>query len=154
MRVEIRVNGQCQVIQKKWNKECSLIQPANLINRINRIYCSWSSNRKFLKVTFIKTKKPTLGPYSNQLTNSKLIFGRFATSLLSLLQDPVQDYTLHFLWLFRLLWSVAVSQCLFFMTLIVLSTRKGQFSFQSQRRAMPKNVRTIARLPSSHTLAK
>ena len=33
-------------------------------------------------------------------------------------------------------------------------TGKGQFSFQSQRKAMPKNVQTIARLHSSHTLVK
>ena len=33
-------------------------------------------------------------------------------------------------------------------------TRKGQFSLQSQRKAMPKNVQTIAQLHSSHTLAK
>ena len=33
-------------------------------------------------------------------------------------------------------------------------TTKGQFSFQSQRKAMPKNVQTIAQLHSSHTLAK
>ena len=33
-------------------------------------------------------------------------------------------------------------------------TRKGQFSFQSQRKAMPKNVQTTAQLHSSHTLAK
>ena len=32
-------------------------------------------------------------------------------------------------------------------------TGKGQFSFQSQRRAMPKNVHTTAQLHSSHTLA-
>ena len=31
-------------------------------------------------------------------------------------------------------------------------TGKGQFSFQSQRRAMPKNVQTTAQLHSSHTL--
>ena len=31
---------------------------------------------------------------------------------------------------------------------------KGQFSFQSQRRAMPKNAQTTAQLHSSHTLAK
>ena len=31
-------------------------------------------------------------------------------------------------------------------------TGKGQFSFQSQRKAMPKNVQTITRLHSSHTL--
>ena len=31
---------------------------------------------------------------------------------------------------------------------------KGQFSFQSQRKAMPKNVQTTAQLHSSHTLAK
>ena len=31
---------------------------------------------------------------------------------------------------------------------------KGQFSFQSQRKAMPKNVPTTAQLHSSHTLAK
>ena len=33
-------------------------------------------------------------------------------------------------------------------------TRKGQFSFQCQRKAMPKNVQTIAQFQSSHTLAK
>ena len=33
-------------------------------------------------------------------------------------------------------------------------TGKIQFLFQSQRRAMPKNVQTIAQLHSSHILAK
>ena len=33
-------------------------------------------------------------------------------------------------------------------------TGKGQFSFQSQRRAVPKNVQTTSQLHSSHTLAK
>ena len=33
-------------------------------------------------------------------------------------------------------------------------TRKGQFSIQSQRKAMPKNVQTTAQLHSSHKLAK
>ena len=33
-------------------------------------------------------------------------------------------------------------------------TGKGQFSFQSQRKAMPKNAQTTAWLHSSHTLAK
>ena len=33
-------------------------------------------------------------------------------------------------------------------------TGKDQFSFQSQRRAMPKNVQTTSQLHSSHTLAK
>ena len=33
-------------------------------------------------------------------------------------------------------------------------TGKGQFSFQSQRKAMPKNVQTTAQLHSSHTLLK
>ena len=33
-------------------------------------------------------------------------------------------------------------------------TGKGQFSFQSQRKAMPKNAQTTARLHSSHMLAK
>ena len=33
-------------------------------------------------------------------------------------------------------------------------TGKGQFSFQSQRKAMPKNVQTAAQLHSSYTLAK
>ena len=33
-------------------------------------------------------------------------------------------------------------------------TRKGQFSFQSQSKAMPKNVQTSAQLHSSHLLAK
>ena len=33
-------------------------------------------------------------------------------------------------------------------------TGKSQFSFQFQRKAMPKNVQTIAQFHSSHTLAK
>ena len=33
-------------------------------------------------------------------------------------------------------------------------TGKGQFSFQSQRKAMPKNTQTTAQLHSSHMLAK
>ena len=33
-------------------------------------------------------------------------------------------------------------------------TGKGQFSFQSQKKAMPKNVQTTAQLHSSHTLVK
>ena len=33
-------------------------------------------------------------------------------------------------------------------------TGKGQFSFQSQRKAMPKNVQISAQLHSSHMLAK
>ena len=32
-------------------------------------------------------------------------------------------------------------------------TGKGQFSIQSQRRAMPRNVQTNTKLPSSHILA-
>ena len=35
-----------------------------------------------------------------------------------------------------------------------LRTGKGQFSFQSQRKAMPKNAQTTAQLHSSHTLVK
>ena len=33
-------------------------------------------------------------------------------------------------------------------------TGKGQFSFQFQRKAMPKNVQTTTQLHSSHTLSK
>ena len=33
-------------------------------------------------------------------------------------------------------------------------TGKGQFSFQSQRQAMPKNAQTTTQLHSSHTLVK
>ena len=33
-------------------------------------------------------------------------------------------------------------------------TRKGQFSFQSQRKTMPKNAQTTTQLLSSHTLVK
>ena len=33
-------------------------------------------------------------------------------------------------------------------------TGKGQFSFQSQGKAMPKNAQTTAQLHSSHTLVK
>ena len=33
-------------------------------------------------------------------------------------------------------------------------TGKGQFSFQSQRKEMPKNVQTTTQLHSSHTLLK
>ena len=34
------------------------------------------------------------------------------------------------------------------------TTGKGQFSFQSQRKATPKNAQTNTQLHSSHTLAK
>ena len=33
-------------------------------------------------------------------------------------------------------------------------TGKGQFSFQSESKAMPKNAQTTAQLHSSHTLVK
>ena len=33
-------------------------------------------------------------------------------------------------------------------------TGKGQFSFQSQRKAVPKNAQTTTQLHSSHTLTK
>ena len=33
-------------------------------------------------------------------------------------------------------------------------TGKGQFSFQSQRKAMPRNAQTTVQLHSSHTLVK
>ena len=33
-------------------------------------------------------------------------------------------------------------------------TGKGQFSFKSQRKAMPKNAQTTTQLHSSHTLVK
>ena len=33
-------------------------------------------------------------------------------------------------------------------------TGKGQFSFQSQRKAMPKNAQTTTQFHPSHTLAK
>ena len=33
-------------------------------------------------------------------------------------------------------------------------TGKGQFSFQSQRKAMPKNAKTTTQFHLSHTLAK
>ena len=33
-------------------------------------------------------------------------------------------------------------------------TGKGQFSFQSQRKAMPKNAQTVTQLHSSHMLVK
>ena len=33
-------------------------------------------------------------------------------------------------------------------------TGRGQFSFQSQRKTMPKNAQTTAQLHSSHTLVK
>ena len=36
----------------------------------------------------------------------------------------------------------------------VASDRRGQFSFQSQRKAMPKNVQITEQLHSFHTLAK
>ena len=37
---------------------------------------------------------------------------------------------------------------------VVCRTGKGQFSFQSQRRAMPKNVLTTTQLCSFHMLAR
>ena len=36
----------------------------------------------------------------------------------------------------------------------IARTGKGQFSFQSQRKALPKNAQTTTQLNSSHTIAK
>ena len=36
----------------------------------------------------------------------------------------------------------------------IWKTGKGQFSFQSQRKVMPKNAQTTAQLHSSHMLTK
>ena len=36
---------------------------------------------------------------------------------------------------------------------VATGLEKGQFSFQSQRKAMPKNAQTMAQLQASHTLA-
>ena len=53
-----------------------------------------------------------------------------------------------------MLWSAALNMCKFGKLSSRHSTGKDQLSFQSQRKAMPKNVQTIAQLHSSHTLAK
>ena len=37
---------------------------------------------------------------------------------------------------------------------VATGLKKGQFSFQSQRKAMPKNAQITAQLYSSHTLVK
>ena len=37
---------------------------------------------------------------------------------------------------------------------VATGLEKGQFSFQSQRKAMPKNVQTTAKFHTLHTLAK
>ena len=37
---------------------------------------------------------------------------------------------------------------------VAAELKKGQFSFQSLRKAMPKNAQTTTQLQSSHTLAK
>ena len=41
-----------------------------------------------------------------------------------------------------------------FLDLVVPKPGKGQFSFQYQRKAMPKNAQTTEQLYSSHTLVK
>ena len=63
---------------------------------------------------------------------------------------------LYFLGLQKSLQMVTASQ--FVSTFGKLSsghrTGKGQFSFQSQRKAMPKNAQTVTQLHSSHTQVK
>ena len=60
--------------------------------------------------------------------------------------------------LFQILKDDAVkvlhSTCKFGKLSSVHRTGKGQFSFQSQRKAMPKNAQATAQLYSSYTLAK
>ena len=61
--------------------------------------------------------------------------------------------------LFQILYNDAVKCCIQYASKFgKLSsghrTGKGQFSFQSQRKAMPKNVQTTAQLHSFHMLAK
>ena len=58
-------------------------------------------------------------------------------------------------WVFQICWHI---ECSTFTAssfrIWNSSTGKGQFSFQSQRKAMPKNVQTITQLHSSHMLVK
>ena len=56
--------------------------------------------------------------------------------------------------LFQILKDDAVKCCTQYAGKFGHRTGKGQFSFQSQRKAMPKNVQTTAQLHSSHMLAK
>ena len=60
--------------------------------------------------------------------------------------------------LFQILKDKAVkvlhSRCKFGKLISGHKTGKGQFSFQSQRKAMPKNVQTTAQLHASHRVAK
>ena len=61
--------------------------------------------------------------------------------------------------LFQILKDDAVKLCTQYITKFgklssSLRTGKGQFSLQSQRKAMPKNAQTTAQLHSSHTLVK
>ena len=50
--------------------------------------------------------------------------------------------------------SMGVSRQQYWSGVPLPSPRKGQFSFQSQRKAMPKNAQTTAQLHSSHMLVK
>ena len=61
--------------------------------------------------------------------------------------------------LFQILRDDAVKVCTQYASKLGKLTRghrtgKGQFSFQSQRKAMPKNAQTTTQLHSSHMLAK
>ena len=56
--------------------------------------------------------------------------------------------------LFQILKDVSVKVLAFGKLRSGHRTGKGQFSSQSQRKAMPKNVQTTAQLHSSHTLTK
>ena len=53
-----------------------------------------------------------------------------------------------------MLWMCCIQYVSKFGKLSGHRTGKGQFSFQSQRKAMPKNARTTAQLHSSHMLVK
>ena len=64
-----------------------------------------------------------------------------------------------FMWVITASWLSGCEDLFCTVLLCILATSsyrtgKGQFSFQSQRKAMPKNAQTTTQLHSSHTLVK
>ena len=98
----------------------------------------------------------TTGPPAHHCYFCFLIYSKFEMPSLYG-SDHISSWFISFQWYENFTSSRSETGWSFHVHLVLSSghrTGKGQFSFQFQRKAMPKNAQTTAQLHSSHTLVK
>ena len=119
------------------------------------IYFPWSDETDPMFFVFwMLSFKPTFS-----LSSFTFIKRLFSSSSLSAIRKKLVE-VMEFLLSYFKFWEMMLWKCCtqYVSKFGALSngqrTGKGQFSFKSQRKAMPKNAQTTAQLHSSHTLVK